>query len=143
MGAVRPKGVFVKFFLALAFVTATATAVRADPPKDTPKDAPKDTAGEVSKENVDKFLAFFDKLVDLVVADKSDCTKMAGDIGKHIDGNAELIKRGQEAQAKGQKLPKQAQDHMMGSMKKMAGALQEKCMQDKGVQTAMERLKMH
>jgi uncharacterized protein len=96
----------------------------------------------VSKADADKVVAFFDKLVDHVVADKADCTKMAGDINKHIDSNADLIKKGQEAKAKGQKLPKDAQDHMMASMQKMFGALKEKCMNDKTVQSAMDRMKM-
>jgi hypothetical protein len=129
-----PKEFTVKLFLALVLAVATSTTVRADPPKDG--------GSEVAKADADKFLAFFDKLADMVVADKADCTKMAGDVNKHIDANADLIKKGQEAKAKGQKLPKAAMDHMMETTKKMAGALQEKCMNDKGVQTAMERMRI-
>lgn len=101
-----------------------------------------DTGSGPSKADMEKFMAFFDKLVDIVVADKADCSKMSADITKHIDANAELLKKGEEARAKGQKPPKDVQDHLVAGGRKMAAALQEKCMQDKGVQGAISRLGM-
>jgi len=110
--------------------------VRADAPK---KDAPTDSP---SKADVDKFLAFFDKLVDTIVADKADCPKMATDINKLIDSNQDLLKKASEAKAKGQKLPQDAQDHIQEGSKKMIGAITEKCAQDKTVQAAIQRMQV-
>jgi ElaB/YqjD/DUF883 family membrane-anchored ribosome-binding protein len=112
--------------------------VRADTPK---KDAPP-ADNTPSKADVDKFLAFFDKLVDTIVADKADCTKMATDITKLVDSNQDLLKKASEAKAKGQKLPQDARDHMDASSKKMISAIMEKCAQDKGVQAALQRMQV-
>jgi len=110
--------------------------VRADTPK---KDAPP-ADNTPAKADVDKFLAFFDKLVDTIVADKADCPKMATDIGKLVDANQDLLKKAAEAKAKGQKLPQDATDHMNASKNKMVSAMMEKCAQDKAVQAALQRM---
>jgi hypothetical protein len=104
-------------------------------------DTPKATDNTPSKADVDKFIAFFDKLVDIVVADKDACPKMAADVNVLIDKNQDLLKMGAEAKAKGMQLPKEAQDHMMASTKKMMGGMQ-KCGGDKDVQKAFQRMDM-
>jgi hypothetical protein len=123
--------------LSLALATSISPAFADDAKKPTPAPAP----GTPSKADVDKFLAFFDKLVDTVVADKDACPKMATDVNKLIDANQDLLKMGAEAKAKGMQLPKDAQDHMMASTKKMMGGMQ-KCGNDPDVQKAFQRLDM-
>jgi hypothetical protein len=128
--------------LSLALVMAFSITAAADDKKPAPapaKDAPAASAPAPAKADVDKWLAFFDKLVDIVVADKDACPKMATDVGAHIDANADLLKKAQEAEDKGQKLPKDAEDHMKASAQKMMGGMQ-KCMNDKGVQAAFSKL---
>jgi hypothetical protein len=127
--------------LSLALVMAFSITAAADDKKPAPAPAPaKDApAATVSQADAGKFLAFFDKLVDIVVADKDACPKMATDVSAHIDANADLLKKAQEAEDKGQKLPKAAEDHIKESAQKMMGGMQ-KCMNDKGVQAAFSKL---
>ncbi len=103
-------------------------------------DAPKTATSPASSDDVKKFLVFFDKLVDAVVADKDNCPKMATDVNKLIDTNQDIIKMANDAEAAGKKLPKDAEDHMMASAKKMGPAMQ-KCGSDKDVNAAFMRLK--
>ena len=126
----------ISLSLALAATASTAFADDAKKPAPAPK-----TDETPAKADVDKFLVFFDKLVDIVVKDKDSCPTMAADLNKHIDGNQDVLKAGAEAKAKGMKLPKEAQDHMMASVKKMMAAAQ-KCGNDKDVQAAMQRMDM-
>ena len=127
------KKLLTSLALAVALPIGIASA-------DAPK--PTETKSEASKADVDKWTAFFDKTVDIVVADKADCNKMAGDLTKHIDANQEILKKAQEAKAKGQTLPKDAQDHMAAGAQKLFTALKEKCLNDKGVQAAIEKFKV-
>jgi hypothetical protein len=127
--------------LSLVMVLAFAGRASADdkkpaapPAKDTPP-----AAAEASPADVDKFLAFWDKLVDTIVADKDSCPKMATDINALIDGNKDLLAKAGEAAKAGKKLPKTAEDHMMAGVKKMMPAMQ-KCQSDKAVQAAFQRL---
>lgn len=107
------------------------------PKKDAPKkDAPK---AEAAPADVQQFVAFFDKLVDIAVADKDDCKKMSGDLNKHIDDNKALLDKAAEAQSKGQKLPDSVKSHMMDKTKVLMGAMQ-KCGADKDVQAALSRM---
>ncbi|MDB4955236.1 MAG: hypothetical protein JWO36_2805 [Myxococcales bacterium] len=127
----------LRIFLVLMAMAAAAFADNTPPAKDTPaKDAP--AAGPTAAE-LSQFLAFFDKLVDIIVVDKDNCAKMAPDINAHIDANTEILKKAREANKTNAKLPKEAQDHMTKSSQRMMGAIQ-KCGNDKGVQTAMMRL---
>ena len=108
------------------------------PKKDAPpaKDAGKTDAAPA---DVKAFLAFFDKLTDIAVADKDDCKKMAADLNKHIDDNKALLDKAAEAQAKNQKLPDSAKEHMMKNVQRLMGAMQ-KCGADPGVQAALNRM---
>jgi hypothetical protein len=122
---------------ALADTPATKTPPAKTPAKDAPaKDAPK---ADASDPDIAKFLVFFDKLVDIAVTDQNDCKKMATDVNAHIDLNKALLDKAKEAQAKGQKLPDSARDHMMQSAQKLMGAMQ-KCGSDKDVNAAFGRL---
>jgi hypothetical protein len=132
--------------LSIALVMAFSITAAADdkkpapapaPAKDAPAPAP--SADAPAKADVEKWMAFFDKLVDIVVADKDACPKMATDVGAHIDANADLLAKAQAAQDKGQKLPKDAEEHMQKSMQKMMGGMQ-KCGNDKAVQAAFAKM---
>ena len=122
--------------LALAATASTAFADDAKKPAPAPK-----AENTPAKADVEKFVAFFDKLVDIIVADKDSCPKMAADVNKHIDANQDILKAGAEAKAKGLQLPKDVQEHMMASVKRMMAAAQ-KCGNDKDVQAAMQRMDM-
>jgi hypothetical protein len=115
--------------LALALTASVSYADTA-----APKKAPEADAGDVKK-----FLAFFDKIVDAVVADKDSCPKMATDVNKIIDSNKALLDMAKKAEADGKTLPDDAKKHMMDSATKMAPAMQ-KCQADKDVQAAFMRL---
>jgi hypothetical protein len=120
----------------------TKPAAKPAPAKDASKDkaAPAPSgSSDVNKADVDKFLAFFDKIVDAVVADKDNCPKMATDINALIDANQDLLAMANKAQAEGKKLPKDAEQHMMQSAQKMGPAMQ-KCQSDKAVQSAFMRM---
>jgi hypothetical protein len=138
----------MKLLAALLLTTGLAGAVLADTPAPAPrkeapapkKEAPpKDAKTDAAPADVKLFLAFFDKLVDIAVADKDDCKKMAADLNKHIDGNKALLDRAKEAQAKGEKLPDSAKEHMMNQVKRLMGAMQ-KCGADADVQAALNRM---
>ncbi len=111
--------------LALAFAASPA---RAD-------------AKEVDAASVKKFLAFFDKLVDTIVADKDSCPKMAKDINALVDGNQDLLAAAAQAEKDGKKMPDDAQKHMKDSVSKMLPAMM-KCKDDKDVTAALTRLDM-
>lgn len=129
-----------KLLTSLALVVALPIGIAsADAPK---ADGKTDAKSEPAKADVDKWVAFFDKTVDIVVVDKADCTKMAGDLSKHIDANQDLLKKASEAKAKGQTLPKDVQDHMTAGAQKLFTALKEKCMNDKGVQDAIKKFQV-
>jgi hypothetical protein len=115
---------------------APAPSKPAPAPKAPPKEAPKTDAPTAE---VEKFLVFFDKLVDIAVVNKDDCAKMATGLNGHIDTNKALLDKAAEAQAKGQKLPDAARERMMKSAGKLMGAMQ-KCGNDPGVQAALKRL---
>ena len=123
--------------LSLALAASVSTAYADDAKKPAP--APKAEPAPANKADIDKFLAFFDKIVDAVVKNSADCPKMASELNKLIDANQEILKTAAEEQAKGMQLPKDAQDHMMAQAKKMMGAAQ-KCGNDKDVQAALQRM---
>jgi len=100
---------------------------------------PAPAKAEVSKADAHKFLVFFDKLVDTVVADKDKCDKMAGDLNHLIDANKDVLEMARKAAAAGKDLPKDAKDHMTASVQKMIPAMQN-CGKDAKVQAAFGRL---
>ncbi len=123
---------FRTVFIALAVTAGIASA-------DAPK---KDTAtSTASSDDVKKFLAFFDKLVDTVVADKDSCPKMAKDVNALIDANQAVLEMAKKAKESGKQLPDDAKQHMMESAKRMMPAMQ-KCGNDKDVNAAFQRLDM-
>lgn len=118
---------------ALFFSSAVAMADKAPAPP---------AKVEVSKADAEKFMTFFNKLIDVIVANADDCTKMAAGINAHFDANAALLKEMNSPEMKKKDLPKEYKDKMNArAQKDMMPALQKKnCMSDKGVGAAMERL---
>ncbi len=94
---------------------------------------------EVSTADAEKFLVFFNKIADTMVANKDDCTKLAASLNGLIDANGDLLKKANESKASGKKLPKALEDKMMARVKDMMPAMQ-KCQNDKGVMDAMKRM---
>lgn len=95
---------------------------------------------EVSAADADKFLVFFNKFADVMVANKDDCTKMAGGLNKVIDQNAAMIKMANDAKTSGKKLPKAVEDKMMKRVMSDIAPAMQKCQNDKGVMDAMKRM---
>ncbi|MDQ3363927.1 MAG: hypothetical protein M3680_00645 [Myxococcota bacterium] len=120
---------------------APAPAKKAPDAAKAPTTAPAKTEAkkELSAQDADKFLAFFNKFVDGVVAAKEDCVKMAATINSLIDANQDLIKKANAAKAEGKDLPQAAKDKMMARVKEMMPGMQ-KCGADPKVQAAMKRM---
>lgn len=93
---------------------------------------------EMSAADTQKWVAFFDKLVDTVVK-ASTCDKLAGDVNKLVAANQDAIATAKAAHEAGRKLPQSAQQHMMTGVKKMVPGLQ-KCGQDDKVRAAFAKL---
>jgi len=68
---------------------------------------------EVSKADAEKWLAFFDKLVDTIVADQGKCPRMASDVTQLIDANAESprVEELVEKSTNGQLTPDEIQEY--------------------------------
>lgn len=93
----------------------------------------------ISEADVARFLAFFDQLVDVVIADKDSCDKMAVDLGKTIDDHTDILALINDARARGKQLPAIAQDHFRGSVARMKpGTI--KCAKDDNVHAAFRRM---
>jgi hypothetical protein len=131
----------MKLLSSLTFVAllGLSAPVLAEAPAPTPAPAPAKPAPEISSADADKFLAFFNKFVDVIVANKEDCVKMAKGLNGVIDSNKAIIAKANEAKASGKKLPKAMEEKMMARVKEMMPAMQ-KCGADKDVQAALQRL---
>jgi hypothetical protein len=117
--------------VSIAIALAAAAPVAAQPDKQAP--------AEVTPSEARAWIQVFDKVVDSVVANKDDCTKMAANLNSVVDANQDAIKIARDAKAKGKKLPQAAQQHMLDGMRRMVGAL-EKCGRDESVGAAFKRL---
>ena len=116
--------------IALVLALATAPAI-AQPDKQAP--------AEVTPSDAHAWITAFDKIVDTVVANREDCTKMASSLNTVIDANQDAIKIARDAKAKGKKLPASAQQHMLDGMRRMVAAL-DKCGTDEKVAAAFKRI---
>ena len=122
-----------------ALADTTPTPVQAAPPRPTPAPA----NGEMSAGDVTKWLAFFDKLVVVVVkAQGEPCDKMAAEVSTLIDANQPAINIARNARATGKKLPPAAQERMVEGVKKMVPAMQ-KCGQHDKVRAAFAKLDLN
>src|SRR5687768_15343224 len=100
----------LRVFVLFAVVTSSSGIAFAD--KEEKRD-------EVAAAEAEKFLAFFNKFVDAVIANKDNCGKMAGAINGVIDGHLDIVKKANEAKAAKKKLPKALEDKMLARVKEM------------------------
>ena len=121
---------------------------KADKPADKP--AKPDAKGDdksakrepLAQATAERFMAFFDKLVEIVVANKDDCTKMASAVNAHVDANQPLLKEIADAKASNKEPPAAMKDHVMQKTKdELQPAMMAKCSQDKGVMAAFNRIR--
>ena len=141
----------IRTFTVMAALSAAAmaTPALADPPKapaaDKKADKADDKSGKrepLSQATAEKFMAFFDKLVDIVVANKDDCTKMATAVNAHVDANQPLLKEIADAKAANKEPPQAMKDHVMKKTQdELQPAMMAKCGQDKAVMAAFMRIR--
>jgi hypothetical protein len=99
------------------------------------------SGGTVSDADAKRWLAFWDKLVDTVVADKDSCTKMGTDVNALIDANKDMLATAQKAKAAGKTLPPDGVQHMKDTAPKLMGAVAS-CYKDANVKSAFQRLNL-
>lgn len=121
--------------MTIALALATAPAYAQQPKLATDRQAP----AEVTVNEAHQWVVLFDKVVDAVVTNKDDCTKMAGGLNAVVDANQPTIAMARDAKAKGKKLPASAQEHMLDSARRMVGSL-DKCGHDEAVGLAFKRI---
>ena len=92
----------------------------------------------VPKADVDAYLAFFDKLVD-IVAGEHDCDKLGAAAGAHVDANQALVDKANRQKADGYALPQDAQDHIKDGVTKMTPSLH-RCGKTPSVRAAFDKL---
>jgi hypothetical protein len=122
----------MKLFATLVLLIGLATTTHADAPAPKPDEA--------TQARIDKFVKFFDALVDIVVAAKDDCDKAAVGINAHADANKEVIAAAIEAKAAGKKLPQSIVDHLTAGLQKMTPTLK-KCISNAKFKTALDRVR--
>jgi hypothetical protein len=88
---------------------------------------------------VQRWVAFFDKLVAAVVANKADCGKMASEVSTVIDRNQSAIIVARQARDARKKLPVAVQEHMLDGVKQMAPGIQN-CGNKDNVKAAFSKL---
>ena len=144
----------------LAFAEPPKAPAQADKKADKPADKPAakpdakpdakadakadDKAGkreQLSQATADKFVAFFDKLVAVVVANKEDCTKMANAVNAHVDANQPLLKEIADAKDQHKEPPQAMKDHVLQKTRDELQPAMAKCGQDKAVMNAFTRLR--
>lgn len=97
------------------------------------------TARADETSDMKKFMAFFDKIVDTVVADQDNCPKMGADVNTLIDKNQDVLEMAKKYAKSNKKMPPEMQKHMQEQVGRMMPGIQ-KCGQDKSVQAAFARL---
>jgi hypothetical protein len=104
-------------------------------------EAPVPTA-EMAPADVQKWLTFFDKLVNTVVNTQSTCDKMATDVNAVMDTNKDAIALAKKAKAQGKKLPADAKAKMLEGVKKMMPGMQN-CGSNDKVRAAFAKLDLN
>jgi hypothetical protein len=92
--------------------------------------------------DVQKWLTFFDKLVNTVVNTQSTCDKMATDVNAVMDTNKDAIALAKKAKAQGKKLPADAKAKMLEGVKKMMPGMQN-CGSNDKVRAAFAKLDLN
>ena len=122
---------------------STPTPATPPPSSATPTPAtPSEPEVEMPKADAAKWMTFFDKLVNTVVASEGSCDKLATNVSNVIDANKDAITVARNAKQKNMKLPAEAQTKMVEGVKKMVPSMQ-KCGQDEKVRTAFAKLDLN
>lgn len=122
----------------LGAALVTRSAAFAEPPAKAPDKTAKEA---ISEADAEKFVAFFDKLVAIAVANKEDCAKMAAGFNAHIEANQALLKEAHAAKSAGRQLPASAKEKIEKKTKEeFVPAISKKCSTDKTVQAALMRM---
>ena len=95
--------------------------------------------GPPSRADMEKYVVLFEKFADMVVADKDNCPRMAADMNRFMDANAETIKKAAQAGTGNEKPPKDMQDRIEAAGRRMMDSLMT-CKNDKAVEAAMQRM---
>lgn len=107
-----------------------------------PADKPAAAKPALTEAEAQRFYAFFDKLVTVVVTNKDDCVKMAAGVNAHIDASQALLRDASDAKAAGKELPQPVKDKIAKkSTDELLPAMRAKCASDKAVGEAFMRLK--
>jgi hypothetical protein len=143
---------------ALAITLGTTSPAFADPPAKAPADkkadkpadkpaAPAPAPDKAEKKELvpdaeaQRFVAFFDKLVAIVVATQEDCVKMAAGINGHIDANQALLKEMNDSKNKNRELSPAIKEKIQKKVRdELTPAITKKCSTDKGVEAAFNRM---
>ena len=132
----------------LAIVAAIAAAFAldapalAEPPAKPPAEKPADKPARetVPEADAQRYLAFFEKLVAIVVANQRDCARMAAAIDAHVEANDALVKEVAAAKQRNKQLPPAIRAKIQQKIKDELQPALQKCLQDKAVKAALERL---
>ena len=124
-----------KLLLVIGVVTASA-GVRADRLADPP---PTPAAAEISAADAAKLVAFFDKLIPAMVAQKNDCAKMASVVDAAVTADTAMLKVVMKQLTAGKALPKDAEAKLTERMTKDSKSL-DACAGNAAVETAMKRI---
>jgi CRISPR/Cas system-associated endonuclease Cas3-HD len=94
----------------------------------------------MSASEVSRWLAFFDKLVAVVIKAKAlPCEKLAAEVSLLIDANRDAIAIGRNAHSHGKTLPAYAHRRMMAGVRRMVPAM-ERCRTHEQVRAVFTRL---
>ncbi|HET7502855.1 MAG TPA: hypothetical protein VFK02_17655 [Kofleriaceae bacterium] len=120
-----------------------ASDKKADKPAaPAPAPADKPVAKEtVSDADAQRFYAFIERLIAIVVANQDDCVKMAAGVNAHVDANTALLKDASELRHQNKQLPPAIKEKMARKFKdELEPAITRKCSKDKPVQDAFKRI---
>lgn len=142
--------------VAIIAVSTASSRAFAEPPKapaektsPKPTDKPTDKPGAdssapkttVSDADAQRFYAFIEKLVAIVVSTQDDCAKMAAGVNGHVDANKALLKEVSEMRAQNKTLPPAVKERMEKKFKdELQPAITKKCSKDKPVMDAFMRI---
>lgn len=126
---VPPMKLVTTLLMSAALVGGVARLAAAEDQKADSKEVPADYTA--------KYLAFFDKVIDTVLADKDDCNKMGDDLTAQFAANDALLQQANQFKKDGKKFSKDAQDHMLAGIKKSGPAIN-KCMPNDKVKGAFK-----
>jgi hypothetical protein len=101
--------------------------------------APREAANEMSPNDIARFLAFFDDLVDVVVHDAESCDKMAFDVSALLDASQPTMAIARAAHAAHKHMPEAAQYHLLDGVRRMSSGV-ENCSGNAHVKAAFAKL---